>query len=173
MKQEIENAVAVLLGKVLWGSHRASDMTIFQFGVRKKVTDFYGRVAEVGEYALHVQCPWRIAEEERVVVGSLDLYYPPDLKIADPVPHLDWDWESGNRQDELLKQMFQSGKSFQVQAIEVGAAASLHIVVREDFFLDVFPDDSVTSARHEHWRLLAPGTERPHFVITGSGIESA
>ena len=67
--------VSELIGKAMWACGRAADMATFQFGGPRPVVDFYGRPREVGEYALHVQCPWRIvrdglaADGERAGIG--------------------------------------------------------------------------------------------------------
>jgi hypothetical protein len=78
MKAEIESALAVLVGKPLWSCGRAADMATFAFGERKNAKTRKGDFRHVGEYALHLQCAWRITQGDKVVVGSMDVYYPPD-----------------------------------------------------------------------------------------------
>jgi hypothetical protein len=75
MKEQIRRALDSLIGTALWSSGRAADLEWFQFGERRTVTTG-GRTKEVGEYALHVQCGWRIRRGDQVVVGGRDLYYP-------------------------------------------------------------------------------------------------
>ena len=70
MRAEIQNALAILTGKALWGCGRAADLATFQFGERVARIDFFGKPSEVGEYALHVQCAWRIAQKDQLVVGA-------------------------------------------------------------------------------------------------------
>ncbi|MBZ5671658.1 MAG: hypothetical protein LAO04_18265 [Acidobacteriia bacterium] len=171
MKAQIAAATAVLLGKPLWTCRRAGDMATFQFGERKKALDFYARPSEVGEYALHVQCAWRITCGDELVVGSRDLYYPADYHDTreDLPPEFDWDRDP-NRRDKLLDSLFGNGtREFVVQRIEAGAAGSLHIALSDGYSLDVFPYDSLGG---EHWRLFIPGKDEPHFVVTGRGIET-
>lgn len=109
MKARIEKATAPLIGKALWRCTRAADLAAFQFGQRRSVTDNYSGTVQVGEYALHVECAWRISREDRVVVGSRDLYYPADPRIEDPLPDHDWD-KVPNRRDELIRLLFEDGK---------------------------------------------------------------
>ncbi len=170
MRAQIERATAALIGKSLWTCRRAADMATFQFGARRKVLDFYGSPTEVGDYALHVQCAWRITREDEVVVGSQDLYYPADHENGGKEFPPDFDWDRDpNRRDKLLRLLFEGGtREFVVQKVEVGGAASLHIALTEKLSLEVFPDDSLS---HERWRLFRPGVDEPHFVVAGSGVE--
>src|SRR2546425_8610409 len=70
VRAEIESATAALIGKPLWMCRRAADMATFQFGGRIKGVDYYGRPSQVGDYALHVQCAWRITRGDEIVVRS-------------------------------------------------------------------------------------------------------
>ena len=169
-KTEIESATAVLAGKALWQCLRAADMATFQFGGRKSVAAFRGGTKEVGEYALHVQCAWRITRQDRVIVGSRDLYYPADYEEGAEVPSgFAWDKDS-NRRDRLLTSLFENGsREFLVQKVRVGVAGSLSILLSEDLAVDIFPDDSLSG---ERWRLFEPGRTEQHFVVTGKGIEA-
>ncbi len=169
MKTEIEAATAVLMGKPLWTCRRAASMANFQFGKRKKTQDSHGKPTEVGEYALHVDCAWRITRAERVVVGSRDLWYPAEFDNDAPVP-ADFDWSrSLSRRDKILDALFEGNtREFSVQRVEGGLAGSLRIDLSDGLSLEVFPDDSLED---EYWRLLAPDQEKPHFVVRGRGID--
>jgi len=171
VRAQIESAAGVLIGKPLWTCRRAADMATFQFGERKKVADFYGRPSEVGEYALHVQCAWRIVRAEEVVVGSRDLYYPAEYENEGEKFPPDFDWgRDPNRRDRLVRSLFQDGRrEFVVERVEASAAGGLRILLSDGLFLDVFPDDSL---KHERWRLFRPEVDEPHFVVTAGGVET-
>ena len=47
----------VLTEQVLWGATRAAETLCLQFGKRRRLKSKRGVVREVGDYALHVQCP--------------------------------------------------------------------------------------------------------------------
>lgn len=169
-RARIESATAVLAGRKLWKCTRAADMACFDFGECRSVPDHRGGMREVGEYALHVQCAWRITRIDETVVGNQDVYYPAHYDDAheDVPPEFDWDRDA-NRRDKLLGTLFgDSTQKLVVQDVEVGATGSLRIVLTDGYFLEVFPNDSLN---HEHWRLFRPGVDEPHFIITGSGIE--
>jgi len=57
-----------------------------------------------------------------------------------------------------------------VLAVDIGPANSLYIALSDDLSLDLFPYDSL---QVEHWRLFEPDKDKPHFVVTGSGVEVA
>jgi hypothetical protein len=168
MKEEIKRSLDPLIGMPLWSSGRAADLAWFSFGLRRKVAT-PGRTKEVGEYALHLQCAWRIRRGDRVVVGSRDLYYPAE-ETDDPVEDFDWDVQGANRRDKRIAELFQhETRQFMVRNVEVGEAGAFTISFDDEYALDVFPDDSLGD---EHWRIFKPSAEEPHFVVTGEGLES-
>jgi hypothetical protein len=169
MRRQIEEATRVLVGKGLWRCTRAADMACFDFGRRRKVAGRNGAEKEVGDYALHVECGWRIIHGDRVAVGRHDLYYPAEYDENEPIPE-DFDWQyNSNRHDKLLASLFKNGtREFEVHDVEVGMAGSFRIILQDGFSLEVFPSDSLSG---EHWRLFEPDRDGPHFVVTGNGIE--
>ena len=170
MREEIQLAAAQLIGNPLWGCGRAADMATFQFGPRTERIDRHGKAYWVGEFALHVQCPWRIVREDGVVVGSQDLYYPAEYDPKIGVPE-EFDWNRDpTRCYHLLSALFDNEtREFIVQAIDVGSAGGVRVLLNHGLALEVFPCDSL---EREHWRLFKLGSEEKHFVVTGNGIES-
>lgn len=170
MTAQIERATSVLTGKVLWRCLRAADMATFDFGERTTISASRGGTREVGEYALHVQCAWRVTTQDRVIVGNRDLYYPADYSEGKEVsPSFDYE-KDYNRRDKLLTSLFENGtREFVVREVHVGTAGRIHILLTEGLALELFPNDSLTD---EHWRLFEPGKEDRHFVVTGKGVET-
>jgi hypothetical protein len=171
MKEHIEEELQCLIGLPLVNAGRAADMQWFHFGEQRTVSDFKGKPRLIGEYALHIQCPWRIVGREGIVVGSSDRYYPANEQ-NEQRGDFDWDIPGANRCDKLIQAFLQERKGFPavVTRIESDFIGSLKIKLKGDLDLDldVFPDDSLGK---EHWRFFKPSTERPHFIITGHGIE--
>jgi hypothetical protein len=168
MRTQVQEALNVLIGQPLWSSGRAADLEWFQFGRRKIVQDSRGDRREVGEYALHVQCAWRIRQEDHIVVASRDLYDPPE-ESDDRPDNFNWDVQGGNRRDKRIAELFLGEtRQFLVQMVEVGAAGSFTIGLDGDYALDVFPDDSSSG---EYWRIFKPYAKEPHFVVTRKGLE--
>jgi len=144
-------------------------MACFDFGPRRKVQNRNGKEVEVGDYALHVECTWRIRRGDRIVVGRQDLYYPAEFDETKPIPE-NFDWEHDpNLHDKLLGSLFENGtREFMVTGVEVGAAGGFNIEIGENLFLEIFPSNSMSD---EHWRLFEPRRDKPHFVVTGDGIK--
>lgn len=86
-----------------------------------------GRTKEVGEYAVHIQCAWRIRHGDRVIVGSRDLYNPPHE--SDDPDKFDWDVQGTNRRDRGIAKLFQNEtRPFMVPDVEVGEAGMSQIL---------------------------------------------
>jgi hypothetical protein len=71
MRDEIENELSVLVGLPLMDAGRAADLEWFHFGQPHTIVDRKGKPKEVGDYALHIQCGWRIVKDDRVIEGEI------------------------------------------------------------------------------------------------------
>ncbi len=138
-------------------------MRTFQFGVLRPVDR-----GSAGDFALDVQCPWRIEGPQGIVTGRSDLW----TSIEDDAPFDEnWDYEtSPNLQDARLELWLAQNESSlvvkNVDADEFGGAA---ISLDQGFVLRLFP----AGTRGEDWRLFRPKTDTPHFVIVGGEVEPA
>jgi hypothetical protein len=157
----------------MWGSNRAADMEMFQFGERVLGTDPKGRPTKHGDHSLDVQCAWRIARAGEILVGSRDVYYPRGDPMQD-VPGFQWDKAGMNRRDERLERFFGEREHDPpvVQRIEADYVGGLRLMLSDGSRLEIFPHDSLDAEGHsERWRLFRVGSEEPHFVVTGRGVE--
>jgi hypothetical protein len=160
-----------LVGMPLWDAGRAADLLWLAFGQRQTIQDFRGKPREVGEYALHVQCAWRFAQNEKVLVGNRDLYYPRGYKNPrEEIPRdFNWDVQGANRCDEVPDGLFADGaKQYVVVRVQPGHAGELALLLEGGLTLQIFPNDSIEG---EHWRLFRPGSDAPHWVYTGNRLE--
>lgn len=172
MKAQIERELQVLLGKPLLGSSRAADMEMFAFGERHHAAGTDGRTRVKGDFALHVQCPWRIVRRGRILVGSGDVYSPRDDRPT--TGEFRWDEPGSNWRDQQLEKFFRERASnpLVVEAVTADRVGGLRIRLRGSCSLELFPDDSLDEVGHsERWRILQPGINVPHVVVTGRGIE--
>jgi hypothetical protein len=125
-----------------------------------------------GEYALHVQCPWRVSGTAGVLVGSSDIYVPADPELDDA--DFRWDKPGDALADERLDRWIAAYETnpLVIQAVAVDRCGGFVLHLPHDFAFEVFPE--ATSAPHdirEQWRLLRPGEDSPHFVLLNQGIE--
>src|SRR4051794_18430335 len=104
MEKKVQEALNEIVGMPLWALGRAADLAWFEFGSRRTVQGTKG-VKEVGDYALHVVCAWRITHADKIVTGRGDIFCTPS-ETSEPTPP-DFDWQQGNRFDEIAEQLFQ------------------------------------------------------------------
>lgn len=167
-QNKVQQVVESLIGLRLSVARRAGDMRVFHFG---QMRDKDG--ATVGQYALHIQCPWRIDGPDGIVTGQCDLW---EHISAEPMPD---EWEPSiddNIQDVRISNLFggydakthshvNGSDSLVVERVRASNIGDLDINLSDGYRLILFPGGSTGEA----WRLFEPGNDVPHFVIEGSG----
>lgn len=169
MKDEIKAQLSKLIEKPLWGVGRSADLEWFQFGDKHTVPAYGGGAKQVGDYALHIQCAWRIIETGSVVVASQDMYVPADDPVEIPYD-FEWDVVGANLCDLRVAELFSRHVPDLPIVTEVRCddLGGFQVNLSRGITVDVFPD---SSRPVEYWRLFQPAEESPHFVVTGAGIE--
>ena len=123
----------------------------------------------VGQYALHVQCPWRIDGPEGIVTGRSDLWEHISGKTMTD------EWEPGtddNIQDVRISNLFggydakthshlNSSEWLVVERVQASDIGDLNVSLSGGYRLVLFPGGSIGEA----WRIFEPGRGVPHFVI--------
>lgn len=135
--------------------------------MQRSVIGFSGRPKIVGEYALHLQCCWRLRDVTSILVGSDDRWYPPGDPFDQPNG---WKWEDANRFDERTKSLLSRfGSAFPVvESVHADAIGGFQLSLAGGLALEAFPNDS---ASEEFWRFFDPSRDTRHFVVGASGIE--
>src|SRR5262245_12902097 len=154
-------ALSQIVGLPLTAARRAANMRTFQFGNLRPVDR-----GSVGDFALHVQCPWRIDGPDGIITGFLDLWEP----LHDNAPFDEkWDYdESPNLQDTRIEQWLAKNSAPPVvKAVDADDFGSAAIVFDQEFVLRLFP----AGTRGEDWRLFRPKSDDPHLIISGGAIE--
>jgi len=160
-RQQVIAALSQIIGFPLTAVRRAADLRTFQFGTLRPVDR-----GSVGDFALHVQCPWRIEGQDGIVTGRLDLWEP----VEDNAPFDEhWDHEkSPNLQDARLEEwLARNESSLVVKSVDADEFGGAVIGLGQSFVLRLFP----AGTRGEDWRLFRPTTGAPHFVIIGGMVE--
>jgi hypothetical protein len=175
LKQEIEEALQQLVGLPIWGSTRAGGLQGFQFGA-KHIVPVIKRGVEagtktVGDFALHVQCAWRITGPEGIVVGSKDVSYPKGDPFEEPTG-FECDKVGSNRRDEKIENWMVQHQAapLKVVAVTADSVGGAVLTLAEGYALELFPNDTLPI---ERWRLFDPHSIASHFVVTAEGSEVA
>jgi hypothetical protein len=172
VKDEIERALAPLIGRPVWAAGRAGAMLWLHLGERRVRTANSSGSGDLAEYALHVSCPWRLIGREGIYTASGDYFTPADPD-GDPAD-FDWDEPGASWCDLRLRGFIaETAKSPQpVTGVSADDLGSLRLTLGDDFVLDVFPDSSHTDhVESEFWRLLQPASGGPHFVVGSEGLD--
>jgi len=159
-----------LLGLPWWCLGRTGDMQWFHFGNRKRLPAPSGSPREVGDYALHVQAPWRVCADDRIVLGAQDLSFPRGTSRSDEVPE-DFDWKRHpTRLDEVAAALQRHFLPRIVIDVKRGQCGSLGLTLEGSLSLEVFPDAAVES---ESWRLFVPGDDDREHLVDESTVHAA
>lgn len=170
--EEIQTALTKLIGLDVAAAHRAADMRMFHFGAMRPAAPsrILSRVNKprgtVGEFALHIQCPWRLETENEILTGRSDLWEP--IQESDEFCHDEWDYEKdGNKQDHVISTFFSTDHKEVVESLDVQLHGQFVLMLSGGCKLAVFPSGAVS----EDWRFFRPNTNDSHLVVSGGMIE--
>lgn len=144
----LKNTLSILIEQPMIQIGRASDMLWIHFGKLIEVKNYRGIYHKKGEYSLHIQCPWRFIQNDKLILGSNDFYSPVNNKEKDK---FQWDILGANmfdiKAEELKKEVLPSI----VKKLEVDIIGSINIYVEKEIVLQVFPVNSIVQ---ENWRFI-------------------
>lgn len=186
-KTEVKKHLDQLVGLPLCISRRAADMLVLHFGTIREIENrsSSGKLrknprATVGDFSLHIQCPWRIENAEGIITGRGDLYRSADTgEYFNKELDDDSFYEHGNnfqdrRMSELLQGIEPVTGSYMnvtnfliVENTEADNFGEATIYLSGGYRLRIFP----SSSKGEHWRLLQVATDEKHFVVKDSDVE--
>ncbi|MBZ5482522.1 hypothetical protein [Priestia aryabhattai] len=170
MKKKIKSQLEILIGSKLSNIGRASNLFWLEFGDALSVIR-RGRTQELPEYALNIQCSWRITKDNQILVASRD-FYCPKSDWSGEREDFDWDVQGNNRFDERIEYFIKSLKEpLTVESIDSDEIGGLKVTLSNGFTLNVFPDISEDDEYSEFWRFFTRGKDSFHFVVAGNGIE--
>jgi hypothetical protein len=170
MKEAIRTELGKLINLKRREAGRASNLLWVGFRERILVKR-RGEAEEVAEYALHIQCSWRITRANKIIVASKDFYSP--VSECDVEEGFDWDEQGSNRFDERITSFIEGVKEeLIVERIDSDELGGLKIFLSESYVLEVFPDSSQDDEYSEFWRFFNRKSDTPHFIVSGNGIET-
>lgn len=153
----------ILINKRLQGIGRAGDMCWISFGELIKMKNYKGDIVEKGEYALHLQCPWRIKDfNSKIILASRDIYEP-NSKISWN-DNFEWDIKGNNLFDENINKMFLDKNSILVKKVSISLNNDLTIIFSNKLVLECFTN---ISSEQECWRFFKTGADM-HLIASGN-----
>lgn len=120
----------------------------------------------VGDFALHIQCPWRFETDNEILTGRSDLWEP--VQRPEDFSYDEWDYErDGNLQDQRIDHLFSTSDNPVVTSVIVQSHGVFALALTRGLQLVVFPSGSIG----EDWRLFRPNSNDSHLVVSGGKIE--
>lgn len=172
VSDEVVRHLEPLVGLRLSVARRAADLRNFQFGQMREVEG-----GTVGDYALHIQCPWRIEGPGGILTGRSDLWEPAvPWETIDPET---WKYEDGNLQDlriqaflggfdPMTKSATNRGSLLVVERVHGDDCGGARLELSGGYHLVLFP----AGTEGEDWRIFRPSTDEPHFVVSGGRVRA-
>jgi len=131
----------------IWeGIGRCSDMIWFSFGKDIFVTNYRNQVVKKTEYALHVQCSWRISKESTIILGNNDVYSLVDNSIED-----DWDISGNNMFDKMVNDKILPLLPIKVLGVVCNKIGDIEITFETGIVINIFVNSSEPI---EEWRFI-------------------
>ena len=143
----------VLVGERWRRAGRACDLVWLVFG------------HEPAEFALHLQCRWRVFCGEERCTGSGDVYLPPSGQAADD---FDWDVQGANRFDLKAAELtsYLEANEVVVTEVEISGEGDLTIRLTDGFVIDA---RATRPADGEDWRFFRRNSDESHVVVPPEG----
>ena len=163
-QKEINEILEKMINQKVRTIGRASGMLWLGLGEEIDYVDYKGRTTKKSEYALHLQCPWRIKNTEScIVVASYDMYEPNSTtKWSED---FDWDIQGNNLYDEKVKNWFEE-QDRSVIAYELKTNLDLAVTFDDGNSLEIFIN---TTADVECWRFFSFRSKND-VVVSGVNV---
>ena len=157
----VQAALQSLVGLPLGRIGRAADLLWVQFGALRELPGRNGGTKTVGEWALHIQCPWRVTLSSRIVIARGDCF-----RQADSDEPYDWDATGESRFDRLAAHLNHQleASAPRVVKVAVDAVNGFSLDLDGGYTFDVFPAES-TESDTEHWRFFQPGMDGKQLIF--------
>lgn len=163
----IKKIIGTLKGLQLQYIGRAADLLWAGFGALHDSPK--SKSGKRAEWALHLQCSWRITRLSEIVVSVGDFYVAPNLED-------EYNWDAGGESlfDMLCGKFMAELKKHPLHVIDItyDNAGGFSLLFERNYRLDVFPARS-SLRNDEHWRLFQPDVNTDHYVFSKMKIRKA
>lgn len=164
MNEILQNLINLSLSRTT----RAANMECIKFGSFYQINN-KGIEQNIGEFGLHIQCPWRLTNDKGIIVGSSDLYEQID-ESAEYDENFNYDIIGGNLRDYKFRKFIAESNNI-VNKINADIFGGLQIGFDSDVILTIFPVTS-SKADVEYWRLIDNrDATKKHYISSSQGYE--
>ncbi len=154
---------ASLMGKRLRYIVRSCDLIDFGFGDTFIRKNRHGKNVEVAAFALHLQCPFRITRQDRILIGSDDLFF----SSSSGDDNMDLRMKDTCILDDKLKLLQDLFSKESVTGVSMSPCGDIFLQL-STLNVSAF---CTGSTGNEMWRFFETGTDKPHIICTGLGFE--
>lgn len=159
--------IYVLKDQKLQKFGRASNMVWLHFGNVYETTNKLNMKVQKSEYALHVQCPWRLINNNsgEIFVASNDVY---ELSgIANNNQNADWETQGSSLFDDKVSELCADESDIRVTKVRISRTRDLIITFSNNYQFQCFAN---SSSDVEYWRFITRSQSR-HFVAYASRVK--
>jgi len=161
-----------MIGQTVNSIGRVADMCWLNMGDLVETETIMGK-RTAGEFALHLQCPWRITLGKNIIICSSDIYLPTSDQDSDAWDfdwsNFQWDIQGNNLFDEKAAQMFPNNSHISICHVNMNQYGDLTLLFTNKMRLECFVNDSTHT---ESWRFFKLGdSNEKHLVWMGTGME--
>ena len=137
-------------------------------GDMKSKIDKKGESVSVPQYALHIQCAYRIVDRNKVVVSNLDMFGV--NSSTEWTENFDWDVDGVNLYDEKTSAINKdiSEAEVLIENVKASPYGDVDIFLSNGWIIQIFVN---YSSQYEAWGLFEVDSDTPHFVVTGQGVQ--
>ena len=157
-----------LLNKSFHSMHRIADMLCLNFGNDLRKTIRLGKCVLSDRvypaYSLHLQVQWRLIHNNKILLGSRDIYKP----YSATVDESEWDYSLTGRPDDesslfdvVSKQLTKNLLGHYVTQCEQSPFGDIRITFSNDYVFEIFIP---ASYQDEEWRLIDFSTDE-HLIF--------
>lgn len=165
--EDVSTFFKEIRGETVGRIGRAGNMMWLEIGPVCRVTNFRGDEVEKSKYALHVQAPWRIVNENEKIIFAFSDFYMPRGKV-EWTEDFEWDVQGANLFDEKAESWLKEVEEACIKKIEMDSLGDLKISFSNGDRLEIFIDSSTDI---ESWRLFKSDSNKKHLVVSAMGME--
>lgn len=136
---------------------RISDMVEIGLGNEIEYTSVLGKKKIKNKQTFHIQCPFRIKKDKKLIVGNRDIY-----NVCDENKNWD-DWEKygSNYFDKIVENEIKPDLPLEILDIAENDDGDVSIFLSKGYCIEIFVN---AASEDEYWRFMDTYTDK-HYVF--------